>query len=144
MTHKDLLVWKKSMELVVMLYDFANKLPESEKYGLCSQMHRAVVSIPSNIAEGAARNTRKEYVRFLYISLGSLTELETQYQICLSLKFCNNNPGLNDKIDHVGKLLSNLIKSLKSQPLSPRVPESPSPRVPSPRVPSPESPPKES
>lgn len=97
-----------------MIYQFVAGLPKNEQFGLVSQMQRAAVSIPSNIAEGAARNTRKEYVRFLYISLGSLTELETQYQICLRLDLCNHNPDLDDKIDHVGKLLSNLIKSLKS------------------------------
>lgn len=102
------------MELVVLLYDFTSKLPESEKYGLCSQMKRAAVSVPSNIAEGAGRSSRKDYLRFLYISQGSLSELNTQYQICLRLDLCNHNPDLDDKIDHVGKLLSNLIKSLKS------------------------------
>ena len=77
-THKDLDVWKESIDLVTKIYKLTSDFPDSEKFGLTSQMQRAAVSIPSNIAEGAARGTNKEYVYSLNISLGSLSELETQ------------------------------------------------------------------
>jgi four helix bundle protein len=78
MNHKDLDVWKKSMNLVVLIYDITSKFPSDERFGLTSQMRRAAVSIPSNIAEGAARKGDKEFIQFLMIALGSLSELETQ------------------------------------------------------------------
>jgi four helix bundle protein len=77
MDHKDLDVWKRSMDLVVKVYQITKLFPDTEKYGLTSQMRRAAVSIPSNIAEGAARKGDKEFIQFLYISIGSLSELET-------------------------------------------------------------------
>jgi four helix bundle protein len=77
MDHKDLDVWKRSMDLVVKVYQITKLFPDTEKYGLSSQMRRAAVSIPSNIAEGAARKGDKEFIQFLYISIGSLSELET-------------------------------------------------------------------
>lgn len=125
MIHKDLLVWKKSMELVVLVYGFTNNLPKEERFGLISQMQRSAVSVPSNISEGAGRSSKKDFRRFLYNALGSLNELDTQYQICLKLKLCNSDPELYDKLDHAGKLLMNLIKSIKPEPQSHRVPESP-------------------
>ena len=100
------------MELVVRIYELTHLLPKNEQYGLASQMQRAAVSIPSNIAEGAGRNSIKEYIRFLYISHASLNELASQYQICLALKLCPADHDLYDMIDHVGRLLMNLIKSL--------------------------------
>lgn len=115
MTHKDLIVWKKSMEVVVLVYEFVGKLPKAERFGLISQMQRAAVSVPSNIAEGAGRNSKKELLRFLYISQGSLSELNTQIQICQMLKLSFPGPELIDKLDHTGKLLTNLIKSLKPE-----------------------------
>jgi four helix bundle protein len=78
MDHKDLDLWKKSMNLVVLIYDITSKFPSDERFGLTSQMRRAAVSIPSNIAEGAARKGDKEFIQFLMIALGSLSELETQ------------------------------------------------------------------
>jgi four helix bundle protein len=78
MNHKDLDVWKKSMNLVVLIYDITSKFPSDERFGLTSQMRRAAVSIPSNIAEGAARKGDKEFIQFLMIALGSLSEVETQ------------------------------------------------------------------
>ena len=76
-THKDLDVWKKSMDLVERVYRRTERFPDSEKYGLTNQIRRCAVSVSSNIAEGAARNTDKEFVQFCYIALGSLSELET-------------------------------------------------------------------
>jgi len=86
-THKDLDVWKLSIQLVKDIYQLSSKFPSDEKFGLVAQIRRAVVSIPSNISEGAARNSDKDYIRFLYISLGSLSEIETQLIIAEELGF---------------------------------------------------------
>jgi four helix bundle protein len=75
--HKDLNVWKKSMQFVMEIYSLTSHFPKEEIYGLTSQIRRAAVSIPSNISEGAARQTKKEFCQFLYIAMGSLAELET-------------------------------------------------------------------
>ena len=75
---KKLKIWQKGMELVLMVYKLADQLPKEEKYGLRSQMTTAVISIPSNIAEGSSRSSKKDYVRFLEYALGSAYELETQ------------------------------------------------------------------
>ena len=105
MDHKDLEVWKKSMDLVVRLYQITKLFPDSEKYGLTSQMRRAAVSIPSNIAEGAARKGDKELIQFLYISTGSLSELETQYLIAIRLGFVTNEDAFGQQLIEVKKLL---------------------------------------
>jgi len=84
-THKDLDIWKNSIDLVVKIYNITKQFPDSERYTLSSQMQRATISIPSNIAEGAARQFVKEFIQFLYISLGSLAELETQLMIAFKL-----------------------------------------------------------
>lgn len=81
MKFKDLKVWNKSMDLVEEVYKLTLIMPEHEKYGIVSQIRRSAVSIPSNIAEGHSRNTTKEYLQFLYISKGSLSELITQIEI---------------------------------------------------------------
>ena len=86
-THKDLDVWKLSIQLVKDIYQLSSKFPSDEKFGLVAQIRRAVVSIPSNIPEGEARNSDKDYIRFLYISLGSLSEIETQLIIAEELGF---------------------------------------------------------
>ena len=88
--HKDLDVWKKSMDLVEGVYRLTKSFPDSEKYGLTNQMRRCAVSIPSNIAEGAGRNSKKEFKQFLYISLGSISELETQLIISSKLNYLKN------------------------------------------------------
>ncbi|GAA0747787.1 four helix bundle protein [Gaetbulibacter jejuensis] len=105
MNHKDLDVWKKSMDLVVEVYDWTTLFPDEEKYGLISQMRRAAVSIPSNIAEGSARKGDKELLQFINIALGSVAELETQYLIVLRLKFSEPNTILNNLLIEVKQLL---------------------------------------
>ena len=112
-THKDLKVWEKSMDLVVSTYKLSSHFPAAEKFGLTSQMRRAAVSVPSNIAEGAARSSTKEYIRFLYISLGSLSELETQFLISKRLEYINDI--LEESIIEIRKMLLGLIKNLKSK-----------------------------
>ena len=81
-SYKDLIVWQKSMDLVIEIYKLVKKLPKEETYSLSDQMRRAVVSIPSNIAEGYTRKSTNEYLNFLSIANGSRTELETQLLIC--------------------------------------------------------------
>lgn len=87
--YKNLIVWQKSINLVKLIYKLTEKFPAEEKFGLTSQMRRAVVLIPSNIAEGQARRTTKDYVRFVSTSEGSLAELETQLIISIELDFCS-------------------------------------------------------
>jgi four helix bundle protein len=105
MNHKDLDVWKKSMDLVETIYKLTQKFPESEKFGLTSQMRRCAVSIPSNIAEGAARKGDKELIHFLHIALGSLSELETQYLIAMRLAFIEKEDIVEEQMIDVKKLL---------------------------------------
>ena len=114
-THKDLNVWKNSINMVTEIYNITKSFPNSEIYGLTNQIRRAAVSIPSNIAEGAARNSNKEFVQFLYIALGSLAEIETQLLICNNLKFINEEllTELEEKIKVIKAGLLGLIKYLK-------------------------------
>ena len=116
-THKDLIVWKKSMNLVVLTYKFTGSFPKEELFGLSSQMRRASVSIPSNIAEGHGRSSNKELIRFLYISLGSASELETQIILSNKLGFLNEESfdKLNDLNNEVIKMLVSLIRSKNSE-----------------------------
>ena len=115
MTYKDLEVWKKSMDLVVDVYKLMKQLPESEKYGLISQIKRSSISIPSNIAEGAGRASTKEFIRFLDIATGSLSELETQLLLLDKLGFCSPEENLNEEIQTIGKMLYGLKLSLKKK-----------------------------
>jgi four helix bundle protein len=86
-THKDLECWKNSMNLVKSLYELTSNFPKEELFGLTNQLRRAAVSVPSNIAEGSARNSKKEFIQFLYIAGGSLSEIETQLIISKELEF---------------------------------------------------------
>ena len=113
-THKELDVWKLSMDLVESIYEVTKSFPKDEQYGLTSQMRRSAVSIPSNIAEGAARKGNKEYVQFLYISLGSLSELETQLLIAQRLKFVEETNNMLNHVEIIRMKLLNFIKYLKT------------------------------
>ncbi|WP_457636416.1 four helix bundle protein [Persephonella sp.] len=117
MDHKDLEVWKESIELVKLIYTITEEFPKSELYGLTSQLRRSAISVPSNIAEGCARNSDKELIQFLYISLASLAELETQIVIAKELSYLNNldNIDIENKITSVKKMLLGLIKYLKNK-----------------------------
>jgi len=107
-SHKDLTVWKRSMELVLAVYVLTENFPRTEIYGLTSQMRRCAVSIPSNIAEGRSRGTRRDYLQFLRISLGSAAELETQIEISKQLSF-----GKKLYYNDVERLLLEVTKMLK-------------------------------
>jgi len=115
MEHKNLAAWSKSIDLVTNVYSKTKKFPQSEKFGLVNQMRKCAVSIPSNIAEGSARNSTKDYLKFLYISLGSATELDTQVIICekLGLMKSNEKIELTGKLGEVIRLLHGLIKRNK-------------------------------
>ena len=113
--HKDLIVWQKSMALVRRLYEVTRAFPQEELFGLTSQMRRAAVSIPSNIAEGYGRIYDKERINFLSIALGSASELETQLIISNDLGFINeaDSAGLSSLNNEVILMLSSLIKGLR-------------------------------
>jgi len=111
-THLDLDVWKKSIQFVKNIYKITSKFPDTEKYGLTNQMRRCAVSIPSNIAEGAGRNSKKEFKQFLYISLGSISELETQLIISTELSYVKDK-SLLEELNEIRKMLFGLIKSIK-------------------------------
>ena len=113
-THKDLDVLKKSIQFVKKIYKITSKFPDDEKYGLTNQIRRCAVSISSNIAEGAARNTDKEFVQFCYIALGSLSELETQLLIAERLEYSQNIDILENVVE-IRRMLLGLIKYLKSK-----------------------------
>ena len=110
--HKNLDVWSKSIQLVTIIYDLTNDFPKSEEFGLKSQIRRSAVSIPSNIAEGAGRMNKKEFIHFLYISLGSLSELDTQLIIAGNLKYINYMEDLSNTILSIKQMLNGLINSL--------------------------------
>ncbi len=113
MDHKDLDVWKKSMILVTDIYKISNDFPSSELYGLTSQIRRAAVSIPSNIAEGAARKGDKELIQFISIALGSLAEIETQYFIAVRLNYIKEDKNILTSMTEVKKLLLGFRNYLK-------------------------------
>jgi len=113
--HHELKAWQEAMELVKEIYRVTREFPKEEIYGLVSQMRRAAVSIPSNIAEGAARTGTKEFLQFLSISRGSLSEVETQMLIAKSLGYIKNQEHVLEQIDKVFGLLGGLINSLRER-----------------------------
>jgi four helix bundle protein len=111
---RDLEVWKLGKVLVLLVYRVTKGFPQEELYGLISQMRRAAVSVPSNVAEGFNRRHNAEYRQFLYIALGSCAELETHVEIAHDLKFLTaaEMNDLLEQLDHESKMLRNLIKRL--------------------------------
>ncbi len=110
--HKDLKVWENSIDLAEEIYKITKNFPKEESYGITSQIRRAAVSISANIAEGAARNSNKEFMQFLYIVLGSLGELETELIISKRVGYLKEKV-IFDKIIEIRKLLLGLIKYRK-------------------------------
>jgi len=113
-THKDLDVYNKSVNFVTAIYKATANFPVSELYGLTSQIRRAAVSVPSNIAEGSARNHSNEFRQFLYISLSSTAEIETQLQIACNLGFITLEvkEQLDIELSSIARMLQGLIKSI--------------------------------
>ena len=114
-TFRDLVAWQKSVALVTGVYQRTRVFPKEEMYGLVSQMRRAAVSIPSNVAEGFGRHSTNEYVRFLQISMGSLFELETQLEIAQNLGYLEPKQyeALEEDCREVERILSALIQGVK-------------------------------
>ena len=112
--YKQLIVWHKSMDLVVEIYALVKLLPKEELYALSDQMRRAVVSIPSNISEGLGRNSDKEFIQFLSVSRGSLWELETQLEVCERLNYFDNSKTSKARnlITEISKMINSLANSL--------------------------------
>ncbi len=110
---KELKVWNLSMELVQKVYQDTKGFPQSEIYGLVSQMRRSAVSIPSNIAEGSSRNNYKEFIQFLYIAQGSLSELDTQIIISARLGYKIQYEPYDELFKQIRSMIAGLIKSLQ-------------------------------
>ncbi|WP_265132425.1 four helix bundle protein [Chryseobacterium oranimense] len=113
---KELLVWQRSIDFVTDIYRSTGSFPKDEMYGLTSQIRRASVSIPSNIAEGNSRRSKPDYLQFLKIARGSCAELETQLMISKNLNYLNeeDHQKLNNNIIEISKMLNGLINSLQS------------------------------
>ena len=113
--HKRLDVWNKAIDLTIDIYKLSDGFPKAEIYGLTSQMRRAAVSVPSNTAEGAARQTRKEFINFLHMAQGSLSELDTQLVIACRLEYLSveSFEKIENAIETISKMITGLIKSLK-------------------------------
>jgi len=113
-SYLDLIVWQKAIDLALEIYKLVKQLPKDELYVLSDQMRRAAVSIPSNIAEGQGRSTRKEFIYFLHIARGSKCELQTQLILCERLTYLTKDQVLDacNLLDEIGKMLNALINSL--------------------------------
>jgi four helix bundle protein len=115
--YRDLIVWQKGIELAKLIYRLTQRLPNEEKFGLVSQMRRAAVSVPSNVAEGQARHTTKEFIQFVSHAEGSLAELDTQLRLGVELGYCSN--GETDQIsslmEEVRKMLNGLRRNLSAK-----------------------------
>jgi four helix bundle protein len=118
--HKKLDVWQAAMKSTTMIYKLTNKLPEEEKFGLILQMRRAAISIPCNIAEGAARQGKREFKNFLSIAQGSLSELDTQLDLAILLGYVRSEDlqEIGDQLLRIDKMLSGLIRSLTNRTLN--------------------------
>jgi len=103
------------MDFVELIYKITGEFPENEKFGLTSQLRRASISIPSNLAEGAGRKSTKEFIQFLYIALGSSSEIETQLEIAMRLGYMKNQANTFDLLTDIRKLIQGLIRSLKKK-----------------------------
>ncbi|MCC6817067.1 MAG: four helix bundle protein [Saprospiraceae bacterium] len=115
--HQRLNAWVKSFNFVKEVYVITKSFPPVEKFGLVSQMRRAAVSVPVNIAEGSARKSKKEFIQFLHISLGSLTELDTLILLSRDIGFISieRSEFLINELDIIGKLIYGLIKSIENK-----------------------------
>lgn len=111
-TYRDLIAWQKAMTLAEQVYLMTREMPGDERFGLTAQMRRAAVSIPSNIAEGHARQSTSDYLRFLKIARGSVAELCTQMTLAVRLQLVPANPATAQLADEVDRILQGLIRSL--------------------------------
>ena len=119
--YKELKVWQRSYQLCLKIYKVTKIFPKEERYGLTSQIRRSAVSIPSNIAEGYGRKTTADYIRYLYISYGSVCELETQILLSMDLGYIDSAiiEKIKDEIQQIERMLKGLIKSSDNKHLNP-------------------------
>jgi four helix bundle protein len=129
--HKKLDAWREAVELTLSIYHVTDSFPKEHRFALTDQIHRATLSVASNIAEGAARQTKKEFANFPHIAQASLSELDTQLEIAKKIKFLSDEQWstLDVQMNHIDKLLSGLLRYLKSGK-SQRIPPYPSPLTP--------------
>ena len=115
--HKKLDVWNAAMDLTIEVYRITEKFPNEERFSLTSQVHRSALSIPSNIAEGAARHTRKEFINYLHMAQGSLSELDTQLELAKRLGYLPQDKWttLDSQLDRIDKMISGLIRHQRTQ-----------------------------
>lgn len=113
--HKKLNVWSDAVNLAQQIYKVTERFPSNEQFGLTSQGCRAAVSIPSNIAEGAARQTKKEFLNFLHIAKGSLSELDTQLEIARRLEYLDQArwEAFDERLERIDRMLSGLVRPLR-------------------------------
>ena len=118
--HYDLIVWQKAMRLAAQVHDATRRFPGHERFGLCQQLRRAAVSIPSNLAEGAARRTTREFLAFLHIARGSQAELDTQLRLATDFSYLSSEAldSLLANTNEVGRLLTALIAALRRRETS--------------------------
>jgi len=116
-SHRDLVVWQRSIEFVTKIYETTNNFPKEELFGLTSQLRRAAISIPSNIAEGFARKHNKELIQFLYVSLGSSVEIETQLLIAKNINYINDEIyiSLTNHLSEISKMIIGLIRKIEGK-----------------------------
>ena len=113
--YRELEVWQSSMDLVETVYKVIREFPKSETYGLCDQLRRSIVSVPSNIAEGFGRGSTKDFVHFLFTARGSLYEAHTQIEVAQRLGYIESIDAISDQFNSVARRLNSLIKSLSSR-----------------------------
>ncbi len=115
--YENLEVWREGIELAILIYKITGNFPKDEIYGIVSQLRRSAISVSTNIAEGAGRNSTQEFIRFINISLGSLNEVESLIYVSLKLNYINENNfnNIKNQIDKIGKLLGGFKKYLNSK-----------------------------
>ena len=111
--HHELVAWQVAVELVSDIYKLSASFPHTEQYGLTSQLRRAAISVPSNIAEGAARTSKKEFLHFLSVARGSLSEIDAQLTIATRLGLISDDTQIQESLDRVFGLIGGLIRSLE-------------------------------
>ena len=118
MKHKKLKIWQSARSLVRKVYETTNRFPDSERFGLVNQLRRAIVSVPSNIAEGSSRETSAEFIRFLVIARGSLSEADTQLILAEDLGYISYSEELQGDIEYLSRQINRLISRLRNPPQS--------------------------
>ena len=113
---RDLDVWQRAIDLAVLIYQVTDDMPKRETYALTDQIRRSASSVPANIAEGSARRTTRDLVRFLEISRSSLAELESHLELAIRLKMLNELTYVFEEADHVGRMLTKLRLALEASP----------------------------